>query len=434
MYKTIPIDRSSGRRGDLPDHVLGGAILAELKSAAIAYTEAALDAASPEARRAFERLAGDSARRYGQLLAILQQNRLAAAEDAALPQEMQREARRAADVARAASAYARRDKRAGAASAGHAGAASSQQLGYAVAQPLGQAGRPMGSAYGNGTGVQERQAYGERDSSAGSGEAARVRAVHASTTPVGLTSPDAHPLHGYGSFAAAPTPWMQGFSPYLNGWPQPQQQASYGGVPSDAAQRPGGAHGSSARVGGVYSSPPPQHQAGEAPPEFALPHALPFGAVPTAAYAAPPPMARPKSALAPSAPASAPASAQAPVGSADAALLAQASAEPAPPDASGATLGATDAGARGAETPTGRASVAAGAAEEPASESGPEAGGASAGSAAGEAGASRADARAGKAAESPPKSAQKRGGRRGKATAAAVSATNAETAGEQPTL
>lgn len=78
----------------LPDRMLAGIILAELKQAAMGYTEAALAAASAEVRRVFEWLAFDTARKHEQLRVIMQQNGLLEQGFAAPAQEVRRTAER----------------------------------------------------------------------------------------------------------------------------------------------------------------------------------------------------------------------------------------------------------------------------------------------------------------------------------------------------
>jgi len=108
MY-TYGLDRRlppAPRRGEATDRVWAGVILAELRQAAIGYTEAALESTSPDVRRVFERLAYDTSRKHEQLTAILQQNRLLEPAFAAPAAEVQRAAAQAAETARAARAFA----------------------------------------------------------------------------------------------------------------------------------------------------------------------------------------------------------------------------------------------------------------------------------------------------------------------------------------
>ncbi|MCI3923337.1 hypothetical protein MO973_24225 [Paenibacillus sp. TRM 82003] len=340
MNTTVSIDRSPARRSELPDHVLGGAILAELKAAAIAYTEAALDAASPDTRRIFERLAGDSARRYEQLLAILQQNRLAAADYAAPPQELQREAQRASATARAVSTYAQRGERTGrdgapaAASRGGANVGvtaakaeftpiSAQERGYMPLQQqqhgywqpqqqqrqargfAPQQGRETSGSFGHAGSfgaAMERpasaapaydgprtttQAYGGyAGSPSRTAEGSSSQPFVGTDGQRGVAGPQSQAASIYGqpvqstggmnssSFyghSVAPQPMrLPNFSPYLNGLPR-QQQMPFAAVPPYGAAPDGREHTASA------------------PPEFALPHAMPFGGVPSSAYVPPQP-------------------------------------------------------------------------------------------------------------------------------------------------
>ncbi|WP_309121763.1 spore coat protein [Paenibacillus sp.] len=90
------------RRGEASDRVWSGVILAELRQAAIGYTEAALESTSPDVRRVFERLAYDTARKHEQLTAILQQNRLLEPAFAAPAEEVRRAAAQAAETVRLA--------------------------------------------------------------------------------------------------------------------------------------------------------------------------------------------------------------------------------------------------------------------------------------------------------------------------------------------
>ncbi|WP_158299475.1 spore coat protein [Paenibacillus antri] len=102
MY-TNTVDRAqSMRRGEASDRVWSGVILAELRQAAIGYTEAALESTAPDVRRVFERLAYDTARKHEQLTAILQQNRLLEPAFAAPFEEVQRAAAQAAETVRLA--------------------------------------------------------------------------------------------------------------------------------------------------------------------------------------------------------------------------------------------------------------------------------------------------------------------------------------------
>ncbi len=107
MY-TYGLDRRlppAPRRGEATDRVWSGVILAELRQAAISYTEAALESTAPDVRRVFERLAYDTSRKHEQLTAILQQNRLLEPAFAAPATEVQRAASQAVETARAARAF-----------------------------------------------------------------------------------------------------------------------------------------------------------------------------------------------------------------------------------------------------------------------------------------------------------------------------------------
>jgi len=102
MYAGAMERRPAPRRGEQTDRIWSGVILAELRQAAISYTEAALESTSPDVRRVFERLAYDTARKHEQLTAILQQNRLLEPAFAAPAAEVQRAAAQAAETARSA--------------------------------------------------------------------------------------------------------------------------------------------------------------------------------------------------------------------------------------------------------------------------------------------------------------------------------------------
>ncbi|HZG56132.1 spore coat protein [Paenibacillus sp.] len=88
-------------RGEASDRLWTGVLLDELRQTAIRYTEAALEASSPDVRRVFEQLAYDTVRRHEQLTGIAQQNRLLDPAFAAPVHEVGRVAARAAEAQRA---------------------------------------------------------------------------------------------------------------------------------------------------------------------------------------------------------------------------------------------------------------------------------------------------------------------------------------------
>jgi chemotaxis protein histidine kinase CheA len=105
VIQTGSIERGQSRHCELPDRILAGAILGELKQAALEYTEAALEATTPDVRRAFERLAYDTSRKHEQLSSIMLQNQLNEPAFAAPQQEIQREAQRSSALAQSLQQY-----------------------------------------------------------------------------------------------------------------------------------------------------------------------------------------------------------------------------------------------------------------------------------------------------------------------------------------
>ncbi|HZG87459.1 spore coat protein [Paenibacillus sp.] len=209
MERTAP-----SRRGGLPDAVLAGAILGELRQAVLMYMEAALEATTPDVRRLFERLGYDAARQHELLSSMMRQHALLEPGFPAPAQEVQRAASRAAEAARAVTQRAREPQ------APH----------QAAPQAMHQAGR---------------------------------QAMPQAMAPQFAGAPTMRPAHVY----APPEP------PRFAGYAPPQM-------------------GAQPRLG---AQPGPGPQPAPRPPEFAQPHAMPFGGAPTAAYVPPQPQQQARS-------------------------------------------------------------------------------------------------------------------------------------------
>ena len=88
------------RHCPLPDRILIGNILNELKQAVLVYTEAALHAETSASRRMFQQLAQDAMMKYEQLDAMADQHRLSGADAAPVSRpRVQQVARLAAETA-----------------------------------------------------------------------------------------------------------------------------------------------------------------------------------------------------------------------------------------------------------------------------------------------------------------------------------------------
>ena len=241
MERTAPT-----RRGGLPDAALAGAILGELRQAVLMYMEAALEATTPDVRRLFERLGYDAARKHELLASMMRQHGLLEPGFPAPAPEVQRAASRAAEAAQAASQRAREPQ------AMHR-AAPQQPMRPAQPQGMNQAS-PQAMLQGQQQGMHQ-------------------------VSPQGMHQVSAQAMH-QAQFAGAPMRPAHVYAP-----PEPPRFAGYGPPPMGAQPQ----QGAQPHAGG---GPQPAPRA----PEFAQPHAMPFGGLPTAAYVPPQPQqqARPQ--------------------------------------------------------------------------------------------------------------------------------------------
>ena len=256
MERTAPT-----RRGGLPDAALAGAILGELRQAVLMYMEAALEATAPDVRRLFERLGYDAARKHELLASMMRQHGLLEPGFPAPAPEVQRAASRAAEAAQAASQRAREP----------------QAMHRAAPQPMTQ--QQMRPAQPQGMHQAAPQAMLQ-------GQQQGMHQVSPQAMPQGMHQVSAQVMHQAPpqamppQFAGAPMRPAHVYAP-----PEPPRYAGYGPPPMGAQPQQGAQpHGG----GGGQ----PAHRA----PEFAQPHAMPFGGLPTAAYVPPQPQqqARPQ--------------------------------------------------------------------------------------------------------------------------------------------